>query len=84
MISLSAPRRLCAPVVLASLMGSLLGAAPAHAQDSYTGPTLTGGQAAVQGSPPSSYSTLNLQSGSLYGANVHGTSPGCGGQIEAQ
>ena len=79
-----APRRLCAPLVLAGLISSLLGATPAHAQGSYTGPNLTGGQGTSQGSSPSPYQTLNLQSGPLYGTNVHGTNPSCGGQIEAQ
>ena len=71
-------------LVLAGLLGSLLAGAPAHAQGSYTGPNLTGGQGTSQGSSPSPYQTLNLQSGPLYGTNVHGTNPSCGGQIEAQ
>ncbi len=67
-------------------MGSLLAIAPAHAQGYYTGPNLTGGFGTYQDDTPpgSPYSTLNLQSGPLYGANVNGTSPSCGGQIEAQ
>ena len=86
--SLSAPRRLCALLVLAGLIGSLLPAPCTYAQSSppgsYTGPNLSGGQTTAQGSPPGGYSTLNLLSGPLYGANNNGTSPACGGQIEAQ
>lgn len=98
-MSLSLPRRLCAPsfvrpatfskaaasLTFAALLG--LAAVPTtHAQapgQGYSGPTLTGGIAAQQGTPASSPYFTSTQFG-YYGANVNGKGLSCTGQIEAQ